>query len=596
MHLTKQPTKVYGGDSWNIVDDGFDPTRQRLSESIFTVSNEHMGVRGYFEEGYGGDHLLGSYFNHLYDYLEFSHDQVFKGMIQRGGAMINAVDWLYTRLTLDGEPLDLAAVRFRDFRRTLNMREFVYTRSFIWQTRSGKELKVTFIRFANIETTEMGCQRIFLEPLNISGPIEIICSLDGQMKYEIASGWNQTQATGSADAGRGVNFWKEVKKEADDPWYSLLVQTRGTGFQLFSSFRLYADRSFTPEIIERDKFIGVRLTLPLKEKQVARLDKIVLNSWAKNSETHASRAVGREMIRKHDGVTFDAALSRHTAFMETFWSALGIELDGDDDLLQGLRFSALSCYQTYRGQNPRLNPLCKGMTGEVYFGWAFWDTEIYAHRFHLFVNPAAAKNLLLYRYHTLPQALRRAEDLDCRGARFPFATISGYEDSGTWQHVDLEHHISGAVGYAIWQYDAVTGDKDFLYREGIEMLLQICRFYASAGDYSPVKGDFGLYGVMGPDEFHMMVNHNFYTNYLAKKIFNFTLDVLEAMKTAAPDLYENAVRKTALEPREPADWKDMAQKMRSTRTPYEGLEHMKVISICRMSRSRRWPPDHIPIL
>ena len=116
MHLMKRPEKMYGGDTWNIVENGFNPQRQRLSESIFSVSNEHMGVRAYFEEGYSGDQLLGSYFNHLYDYLSVGHDQIFKGMIEKGGAMITAVDWLYTRIRLENEILDLAKVKFRDFK------------------------------------------------------------------------------------------------------------------------------------------------------------------------------------------------------------------------------------------------------------------------------------------------------------------------------------------------------------------------------------------------------------------------------------------------------------------------------------------------
>ena len=131
MHLMKRPEKYYQGIPGLLSEEGFCPEKQRLSESIFAVSNEHMGVRGYFEEGYSGDHLLGSYFNHLYDYLEIGHDQFFKGMIDKSGAMINAVDWLYTRITVDGEQLDLAAVKFSDFKRTLDMKKLVYTREFI---------------------------------------------------------------------------------------------------------------------------------------------------------------------------------------------------------------------------------------------------------------------------------------------------------------------------------------------------------------------------------------------------------------------------------------------------------------------------------
>lgn len=596
MHLMKRPARIYGGDAWTIVEDGFDPKRNRLSESIFAVANEHMGVRGYLEEGYSGDQLLGSYFNHLYDVLPLGHDQLFKGMVEKGGAMINAVDWLYTRIQLDQECLDLAHARFSHFRRTLHMRELVYTRELIWHTRCGKEVKITFIRFAHMDQTRMGCQRILFEPLNFSGELELTMGLDFNTRYEIASGWTQTQATGSAHSDRAENFWKEVRKEAANGMYSILSQTRGTGFQLFSSFRVQSDQALHPETLAREKFIGARCTLLLTEGKQTHVDKVVVNTWEKTGDTEAHWDQGQAWAQRYAGVTFDAAHQQHTAFMENAWSLLNVEIDGDDEVLQGLRFSILSSYQTYRGENAHLNPLCKGLTGEVYFGWAFWDTEITCHRMHLFVNPVAAKNLLMYRYHTLPLALQRARDLGCEGARYPFATISGYEDSGTWQHVDLEHHISGAVGYAIWHYDRIQQDKEFLYREGIEMLLQISRFYASAGDFSPVNGEFGLYGVMGPDEFHMMVNHNFYTNYLAKKVFLYTLDVIAEMKSEAPDLYEAVSKKVSLREDEPATWSRMAHRMRLTQDPktkvfeqhagYFDLPHVEV---------QRVPLEDIPI-
>ena len=239
--------------------------------------------------------------------------------------------------------------------------------------------------------------------------------------------------------------------------------------------------------------------------------------------------------------------------------------------MQGLRFSDFQTYQSYHGENADLNALCKGMTGEVYFGWVFWDSEIYTHRLMMFIDPPAAKNLLLYRYHQLPQAMERARQLDCEGARFPFATITGMEDSGTWQHVDLEIHADMAVAYAIWHHDKICRDKEFLYHEGIEMLLQICRFMASAGGWSPQYGDFGFYGVMGPDEFHMMVNHNCYTNVMGKKAFEFTLSVLAEMQRDAPEQYQQAVDRTGLKPQEPEMWKKMAEKMRIPKDERTGV-------------------------
>jgi maltose phosphorylase len=236
------------------------------------------------------------------------------------------------------------------------------------------------------------------------------------------------------------------------------------------------------------------------------------------------------------------------------------------------------------------------MTGEVYFGWVFWDSEIYTHRMMMFIDPAAARNLLLYRYHRLEQAKVRAKQLDCEGARFPFASITGTEDSGTWQHVDIEIHSDVAVAYAIWHHDIILRDKEFLYREGIEMLIQISRYLASAGGWSPSKGDFGFYGVMGPDEFHMMVNHNCYTNVMGKKTFEFTLAVLDEVRAAAPDLYLAAIEATQLKPDEPEQWARMAEKMRIPRDERTGIleQHAGYFDLPHVDLEH-FPLDQIPI-
>ena len=144
MKTPKTPIDYFRGDPWTIVEEGFDPGYQRVSESVFSVANEFMGVRGYFEEGYSGDHLLGSYFNHLYELMDIHHDQLFKGFVTQGAAMLNAVDWLYTRLWVDGEQLDLAKSAFSDFTRSWTCATACSTREFVWQTASGKHLKLTF--------------------------------------------------------------------------------------------------------------------------------------------------------------------------------------------------------------------------------------------------------------------------------------------------------------------------------------------------------------------------------------------------------------------------------------------------------------------
>jgi maltose phosphorylase len=594
MHLPKTPINYIKGDPWTIVEEGFDPSFQRISESVFSVANEFMGVRGYFEEGYSGDHLLGSYFNHLYELMDIRHDQLFKGFVTQGAAMLNAVDWLYTRIRIDGEQLDLAKSSFSDFTRRLDMRAGVFTREFVWQTASGKHLKLTFVRFTDMESTRLGCQRIVLEPLDFSGTIDLSVGLDFNTNYEIGAGWDQTG--GGGKTGEVINFWQTRRKSPAEGGWAIQAETLRSGHQLFSGFSVKADQPIETSLVEDAKFIGVDFALRVKQGVASTVDRIAVNEWAKTTDVDLLWGRGIELMRRHADATFHGLLVKHTDFWAKVWNVLDIEIEGDPDVLQGLRFSSFQTYQSYHGENADLNALCKGMTGEVYFGWVFWDSEIYSHRMMMFIDPPAARNLLLYRHHRLEQAKMRAKQLDCEGARFPFATITGTEDSGTWQHVDIEIHSDVAVAYAIWHHDMILRDKDFLYREGIEMLLLISRYLASAGGWSPSKGDFGFYGVMGPDEFHMMVNHNVYTNVMGKKTFEFTLAVLDEMRAAVPDLYEAAIAKTDLKPEEPIQWARMAEKMRIPKDEETGVleQHAGYFDLPHVDLEH-FPPDQIPI-
>jgi maltose phosphorylase len=576
MHLFKTSEKYFKVDPWLIVEDGFDPRKQRLSESVFSLANEFMCVRGYFEEGYSGDHLLGSYFSQLYEMLDVKYPQVFKGFVTEVAAMITAVDWLYTRISVDGETLDLASAKFSDFRRTLDMREATLTREFVWTTRGGKRLKLKFVRFTDIRTTALGCQRIVLEPLNFSGEAKILSGLDFDTIYELAAGWDQTQGSG-ASAGMSkelsaaqTNFWVPERSERSGDIYAIQARTQKSGCRLFSSFRVTANQSIEPELVEREKFIAVEAKLKLSQGQATIFEKIAINHWEQTEDPERVWAGGLSLAKNLAGVDFDHALAEHRHGWARFWDRMDIEIDGDPELQQGVRYSLFAMYINYHGESERRNVLCK-LGGEVYSGVNFWDTEVYCHRMYMFLDPQVARKLLMYRYHYLPRAIENAKRVDLEGARYPFSTITGHEDSGTWQHVDLEIHQNLAIYYAIWHYDQVCKDKEFLYREGVEMLLQMCRCMASAGGWSPKKGDFGFYGVMGPDEFHMMVNNNCYTNYLGKKMFEYTLKVLSEMECEAPELYVKAVAKVQLRPEEPQEWRRMAEKMRIPKDEETGI-------------------------
>jgi len=595
-HITKEPQKYLKGDKWNIVEEGFDPKRQRLSESIFALGNEYMGVRGYFEEGYSGDHLLGSYFNHLYVYLDIGYPQVFNGFVKRETGMVNAVDWLYTRLSIDGEQLDLAKSDFSGFKRTLDMKNGRLIREFIWETSKGKKLQLKFIRFTNVRNTKTAGQKIEMKPLNFSGEIDMVTGLDFNTVYELASGWDQTKESGTLTNVDHKNFWIEQKREKQGEIYAIQAKTMESDHQLFSSFSINTSEKVELHTIEQEKFIGAKFSKSLEEGKVFSMEKTVLNYWEKSDKPEPvwNKALG--FIKEGMLPSYDDCYSDHTKMYSDAWETMEVDIDGDPEVLQGVMFSNFHNFQTYHGESSDLNALCKGLSGEIYAGWVWWDSETYVLRYQLFTNPEAAKKMLIYRYKKLPKAIERGKDLGVTGAKFPMASITGTEDCGTWQHVDLEVHVNGAVFYGIWQYVNTTGDKEFLFKEGVEMLIQISRGNASWGEYGSKSGEFGLYGVMGPDEHHMMVNNNCYTNYMAKKNFEYTIATLDEMKNSAPEKFNAMVEKTGLSNEEVKEWGVMAEKMKLPRDEETGIfeQHDGYFELPHVDLTN-FPAEQIPI-
>ncbi len=593
-------------DPWRVVEKGFHPDRGRVSESIFSLGNEYMGVRGFFEEGYGGESLIGSFFNGVFDEADIGHPQLFKGIVTEMTFIVNAVNWLYTRITLDGEQLDLAHSKFSNFVRTLDLRAGTLAREFVWTTARGWKLKIAFLRFVSMAQAHLGAQRIVFDPLNFSGAVKVRAGLDFSIIHHEYK----------------KNLWNEVKKASRGNSAAILARTLRSGHRVFSSLRLESDQPLSTRPVERDKFVGLDVTLRLRQGQPTRLDRIVVNTteryknvpdakvWSTGTktvaglagETPATHEGGKpsphagKMPASHCGATFDAALAEHEKFWRDVWSELDVTIEGDAANQQGVRFCIFQLHQTYHGVDEGLNVAAKGLTGEADYGCAWWDTETYCLPFYMFNNPRAARNLLGFRHRTLPGAVERARQLDCRGARYPMCTIDGREICGTWQHGDLEIHISEAVAYGIFHYDRVVGDKEFLYRQGIEMLLQISRYYASRGAWSPQTGEFGLWGVMGPDEFHMMVHNNCYTNVMARKTFEYTLEVMAEMRRAAPALLARACRKVRLEKSEPADWARKARKMRIPLDEKTGVfeQHDGYFDLPRVD-VRRIPHTQFPI-
>jgi maltose phosphorylase len=300
------------------------------------------------------------------------------------------------------------------------------------------------------------------------------------------------------------------------------------------------------------------MRIVLKENREYSFDKIIHIQTSKNLEVNLEFSKSKALLGK---LFYETLKINSIKWWYHQWQLSDIEINGDILNQQGIRFCIFQMNQTLHiGENSAVIG-AKGLTGETYNGNTFWDSEVYCLPFYIFNNPKAAKSILMLRYDTLNQAKDRAKALDCKGAFYPIATISGLECCDLWQHANLQLQPSTAVMYGIWHYVHITKDTEFLYEYGAEMLVEICRMLASRGDYSPVSGGFGYYGVMGPDEFQMMVNNNTYTNFMAKKTFAYTMEVLSNMKDERLVLYEELKESLKLKDEELTRWQHMFDHM-----------------------------------
>ena len=546
--MAKKADRYFGIDPWKIVEEGFDPAYARVSESVFSLANESMGVRGCFDEGGSIDSLRGSYINGVYDIEKLSRS--YRGIIDHTHFMIPAAEWLRTDITLEGEKLDLGKVRFRDFRRELDMKTGTLTRTLVWETAGGKELRLTFLRFLDMRRRERDYQQITLEALNFSGEV----SLDWELSFDVIH------------EGYKKCFWKDARGEAEGSRMMLQAGTTLSGQEMFAGAVL--DLPETPVFEKSGKSVCAHAVIPLEKGVPCTVGKrAVLLYDGSRGDTLWQR--GLRALSDSGEVSAREALEAQKAYWEAYWQVSDIRIeaaDGENEETvqaeqQGIRFCSFQLTQTYNGGSMRHNIGAKGMTGEAYNGHAFWDTESCCLPFYLLTNPQAAKDLLLFRYSTLPEALERAKMLDCKGACYPIATLNGEEACSLWQHASLQLQPGTAVAYGIWHYVRITGDEEFLWQYGAEMLLQIARFQASRAARGSRTGKYGFYGVMGPDEFHMMVNNNAYTNYMGKRTLDYAAEVLERMRQEKPEAWAALAEKTALRPEETGNWREIAEKM-----------------------------------
>ncbi|MFW5851933.1 MAG: family 65 glycosyl hydrolase domain-containing protein, partial [Bacteroidota bacterium] len=379
----------------------------------------------------------------------------------------------------------------------------------------------------------------------------------------------------NADANYNEQFWDAVSSYQKDTYAVLVDRTKSNPYNvpvfslataMSNSVSVHSAVKSVPSSFETssrkiaENFIvsvlrGEEITIEKKATQVSSLN---------YDEADLHNAAVNNLKRLHKQ-SFDDLFSEHSKAWLRKWELSDIIIEGDVAAQQGIRFSIFQLQQTYTGVDSRLNIGPKGFTGEKYGGATYWDTEAFCLPFYLATAPEeVAKNLLVYRYNQLPQAIANAQKLGFTNgaALYPMVTMTGEECHNEWEITFEEIHRNGAIAYAIYNYVNYTDDKSYIIEYGLEVLIAIARFWSQRVNFSVAKKKYVMLGVTGPNEYENNVNNNWYTNYIARWCLQYTLDTISWVKRIRPEVYTKLSEKIGFdEVVEVIRWTDIVKNM-----------------------------------
>ncbi len=564
---------------WKIIESSFVPEKAREAEACFSLSNEYMGSRGSFEEGSDKLTLEGCYIGGIYVRQPIAYEHPRKAFPRESNFMVHTTNWFRTQVAVDGEAFLMDSSAISDYRRTLDMKRGLLIRELTFTTASGRQTRLRWERFLSLDDRHAAAASLSLTALNHSAPARVVMELDGDKE--------------NTHFGNARRHMEVVDSAAGADGIVLLKKICTTGQYFRHQMQTAVPAGAQAAWIQQGARVGQAIELNLKEGQEVRFERTVSVFSSRDAgfpfgliqkgQTEADLDLEKEqeilMFLRRAGSAHAAALPLYSALrnahieaVSKVWKTLDVEVEGDDLSQQGIRFCMFQLFNTYRGFDCNLNIGAKGLTGEVYFGRYFWDTEAYCLPYYLLTNPEAARHLLLCRYNTLDAARERARSFDYDGAWYAWQTIDGTEDLSLNEYAFGEVHINGIVPYAIYFYTKTTGSTELLYNEGIEILIELSRFWASRASYSPYRKGFGILKVMGPDEYQQFINNNFYTNFMAVQALEYTLQTIDRMRADAPDaLAEVLGRLQVDEDTELARWKTVAAQMILTENQERGI-------------------------
>lgn len=556
LGLAELQAAAHRAPTWTVSQDGFEPERQHHLETVFTTGNGYFCSRGSLEEGYPGDHAL-TLAHGIFDDVPIVFTE-----------LANLPNWLDLSLTVDGHPFRLDQAQCLHSERWLDLHQGILRRAVRWQAPSGALLDLTFERFASYAHEHVGALRVLVTAVNQPCQIAVATGLNGHVSNEDVLHWDHL------DQG-----------QTDDGAIWLHSRTRHSGLELAAAATLSVSTSAAAQPQLCPGHPRLIVSERLEAGQTLQLDKLISYTASRDAVPDAADVVGRALAELA-GQSYEALRAEQVRAWRDLWGETDVLIEGDDEAQLALRFYLFQLLVAAPQHDERVSIGAKTLSGLGYRGHVFWDTDIFILPFFSYTLPRIARNMLMYRYHTLPGARRKATANGFSGAQYAWeSAATGDEVTPTWVPRpdgkdpiriwtgDIEIHISADVAYAILQYWRVTGDDAFMRDYGAEMVLDTARFWDERAELEESEGTrrYVLRDVIGPDEYHDHVDNNAFTNRMAQWHLQTALQVLGWLRTQHPDRYQALRAQLDLSDARLAHWQDVIAHMVIPRDPATGL-------------------------
>jgi len=500
---------VFRCEPWQLRESKLDFDLLPHSESLFALSNGHIGWRGNLDEGEPHG-LPGTYLNGVYELRPLPYAEAGYGFPDLGETLINVTNGKVVRLLVDDEPFDVRYGKLISHERTLDLRDGVLRREVEWESPAGQSVRVRSTRIVSLTQRSIAAICFEVEPVNGSARVVMQSELIANEELPAASDDPRAAAALAAPL-------ESDQHVQNDDRITMVHTVRRSRLRVAAAMDHLVEgpEGFQCRAISSPDLGRYTVGALLEPGQTLRLVKFVAYGWSATRSLPAMRDQVDAALSAVRLTGWDQLLADQRACLDEYWSHADVEIDGDPEIQQAVRFALFHLFQAGLRAEQRAIP-AKGLTGSGYDGHAFWDTETFVLQVLTYTAPEAVGHALRWRHSTLPSARERAQQLGLHGATFPWRTISGRECSGYWPAGTAAFHINADVADAVLRYRLAARDDDFEREAGLEILVETARLWASLGHFDGA-GRFRIEGVTGPDEYSAIADNNVYTNLMAQQ-------------------------------------------------------------------------------